>query len=290
MTDQSARVQERVEYYPYGEVWREDKEERRGNLRRTQQFLYTSKELDEETGLTYFGARYYDSKKARWASTDPAFLEQGAIGLSPYHYAGWNPIRNIDPDGRVWGTLSPEFRSWVDSRMWIDPDVTAAALDPAQVYHVARALPEQEAALRKTGGEVEVLSDENGVGKHEIIYAPDIANEEMKKKFGIEQTPEELFAHMAGHMGEWSAPAQPPSPLRPRDKRSLRDPQSPYQHRRSADSENRERERQGHKPRPGHQPAGDPAREKEDQLRQLDSKSKPPEPPPSRAKPDVQQR
>lgn len=64
LTDQYGEVQERVEYYPYGEVWREDREQRRGNLRRIQQFLFTAKEFDEETGLTYIGARYYGSKFA----------------------------------------------------------------------------------------------------------------------------------------------------------------------------------------------------------------------------------
>jgi RHS repeat-associated protein len=32
----------------------------------------TGKELDEETGLMYFGARYYDPKISSWISTDPA--------------------------------------------------------------------------------------------------------------------------------------------------------------------------------------------------------------------------
>ncbi|WP_242393019.1 RHS repeat-associated core domain-containing protein [Anaeromyxobacter oryzisoli] len=71
VTDQNGKVHEHVEYYPYGEVWWEPKYDRDGAGVKGQQFLFTSKELDEETGLYYFGARYYDSKLARWRSVDP---------------------------------------------------------------------------------------------------------------------------------------------------------------------------------------------------------------------------
>jgi RHS repeat-associated protein len=54
---------------------------------------FTGKELDEETGLYYFGARYYDAALARWSVTDPA----GQFA-TPYGYAG-NPVSFVDPDG-----------------------------------------------------------------------------------------------------------------------------------------------------------------------------------------------
>ena len=43
-----------------------------GSPRLGERVLFTGKELDEETGLYYFGARYYDPVRARWASADPA--------------------------------------------------------------------------------------------------------------------------------------------------------------------------------------------------------------------------
>ena len=60
----------------------------------------TGKERDSETGFSYFGARYYDSDlMTGWLSVDP--LADKYPGLSPYAYCAWNPIRLVDPDGRM---------------------------------------------------------------------------------------------------------------------------------------------------------------------------------------------
>ncbi|EKB58830.1 RHS repeat-associated core domain-containing protein, partial [Bergeyella zoohelcum CCUG 30536] len=57
-----------------------------------------AKELDDETGLYYYGARYYDPRIGMWLSVDP--LAEKFPAWSPYHYAYDNPVRFIDPDGR----------------------------------------------------------------------------------------------------------------------------------------------------------------------------------------------
>ena len=62
----------------------------------------TGKERDSETGFSYFGARYYDSDlMTGWLSVDP--LADKYPNLSPYAYCAWNPIRLVDPDGRMIG-------------------------------------------------------------------------------------------------------------------------------------------------------------------------------------------
>ena len=63
---------QRIEYTPYGETWVE-----KTNNAGLEWLLYkfTAKELDEETGLYYYGARYLNPKYSRWISTDPALGE-----------------------------------------------------------------------------------------------------------------------------------------------------------------------------------------------------------------------
>ena len=59
-------------------------------------YRYTGKELDEETGLGYHGARYYASWLGRWTAADPIGLEGG---INQYGYSNENPIRFSDPKG-----------------------------------------------------------------------------------------------------------------------------------------------------------------------------------------------
>ena len=59
----------------------------------------TGKELDEETGFGYFGARYMDHElMTSWLSVDP--MSDKYPGISPYAYCAWNPVKLVDPDGR----------------------------------------------------------------------------------------------------------------------------------------------------------------------------------------------
>ena len=61
-------------------------------------FKYNGKELDEATGLYYYGARYYDPKTSIWLSVDP--LAEKYPSISPYVYVANNPMVYVDPDGR----------------------------------------------------------------------------------------------------------------------------------------------------------------------------------------------
>ena len=58
---------------------------------------FTGKEMDPETGLDYFGARYYMPALARWSQADPAASRH--LQWSAYAYALNNPIALVDPDG-----------------------------------------------------------------------------------------------------------------------------------------------------------------------------------------------
>ena len=101
---------ERVEYLPFGEVWIEDVDA----ATRYIPFRFTSKELDRETGLYYYGARYYEPKVSRWMSADPAGFAlvnpMGSDGepkssysvveaVNWYAYVSNNPVKYVDPRG-----------------------------------------------------------------------------------------------------------------------------------------------------------------------------------------------
>ena len=60
-------------------------------------FKFNGKELDEETGLYYYGARYYDPKISIWLSVDP--LAESFPNWNPYNYTMQNPINLVDPTG-----------------------------------------------------------------------------------------------------------------------------------------------------------------------------------------------
>ncbi|MCQ2276709.1 MAG: RHS repeat-associated core domain-containing protein [Bacteroidales bacterium] len=60
-------------------------------------YAFSAKERDVETGLSYFGARYYSSDLSIWMSVDP--MSDKYPSLSPYVYCADNPVRLVDPDG-----------------------------------------------------------------------------------------------------------------------------------------------------------------------------------------------
>ncbi len=66
-------------------------------------YAYFGKRYDPETGLYYFGKRFYDPQKVCWTAPDPL----GAIhSQNLYQYAFNNPFRYIDPYGEsLWGYI-----------------------------------------------------------------------------------------------------------------------------------------------------------------------------------------
>jgi RHS repeat-associated protein len=72
-------------------------------------YQFTGKEKDDETGYSYFGARYYNSDLSVWLSVDP--LSDKYPSMSPYMYCAGNPIGNIDPDGKYFFGLFGSTKS-----------------------------------------------------------------------------------------------------------------------------------------------------------------------------------
>jgi len=88
VVDDAGGLVNREEYTPYGET-------SFGSFGR-KRYRFTGKERDEESGLYYYGARYYVAWLGRWVSCDPKGMVDGT---NLYEYAKGNPVRFIDPLG-----------------------------------------------------------------------------------------------------------------------------------------------------------------------------------------------
>jgi RHS repeat-associated protein len=93
VSGQSGAEEERVEYLPYGKVLSGGK---------TTKYLYTGKELGAETGLYYYGARYYNPNMTRFIQPDKIIQDIfDPQTLNHYAYVRNNPLKYIDPTGNT---------------------------------------------------------------------------------------------------------------------------------------------------------------------------------------------
>jgi RHS repeat-associated protein len=84
---------------------------------------FTQKERDVETGLDYFGARYYSSSQGRFTSIDPANYQAQLNPLEPqswnaYSYVNNSPLVNIDPNGRGMPKFFEKLKNLIAWNMW----------------------------------------------------------------------------------------------------------------------------------------------------------------------------
>jgi len=97
ITDANGQVIARYDYLPFGESW--------APLSNRDVRQFAGKERDAETGLDYFGARYYSSGIGRFTTADSSIASLDAAIMEPqlwnrYVYVSNNPLRKVDPDGR----------------------------------------------------------------------------------------------------------------------------------------------------------------------------------------------
>ena len=113
ITNLDGEIVQHVEYVPFGEVFIEE----RNNSWNTP-YLFNGKELDEETGLYYYGARYYNPRESLWLSADPLsgynpinesehYIDgqhnggvYNSFNLNTYGYCYQNPVKLVDPNGK----------------------------------------------------------------------------------------------------------------------------------------------------------------------------------------------
>jgi RHS repeat-associated protein len=151
MTDASGTRISDCTYAPYGEqvACSPDNPSNR--------YRYTGKERDTETGLDYYGARYYANGMGRFITPDEPLLDQDSAdpqSWNLYVYAANNPLlytdfdghSHVDPNGYTVGDKDGECNSngdcWSDKNQdWERPQPPPPANDVVfeQVFHSAQA-------------------------------------------------------------------------------------------------------------------------------------------------------
>jgi RHS repeat-associated protein len=120
---------------------------------------FTGKERDGETGLDYFGARYFSGAQGRFTSTDEPLNDQEQSdpqSWNLYSYVRNNPLRFIDPTGRECVTLDngttgdnglgKMCQAVLDADKNKKPDVTVTDFEPPPPLLLAVAQGAQWAA------------------------------------------------------------------------------------------------------------------------------------------------
>ena len=139
ITDREGRVTQHTEYIAFGEVLFEEH-----SVSPSMPYLFNGKELDQETNLTYFGARYLDMKTSLWLNTDPLsgynpiqetehYIDgqhNGGIynpmNMATYSYTYQNPIKYIDPNGKqvewkkAWESVKQGVKDFVSNPLVLD--------------------------------------------------------------------------------------------------------------------------------------------------------------------------
>jgi RHS repeat-associated protein len=114
ITSKNGSISQHVEYIAFGEVLFEEH-----SSSFSSPYLFNGKELDRETNLSYYGARYLDMKTSLWLSVD--VLAEKMPNYGAYVFSKNNAVRFIDPDGRApiditiwgWDSYSKEYRKTV---------------------------------------------------------------------------------------------------------------------------------------------------------------------------------
>lgn len=113
ITNFTGEVSQHMEYFAFGETFIEEHKNSHNSP-----FKFNGKELDEESGLYYYGARYYDPRLSLWTATDPLsgfnpifevdhYFDgdhnggiYNSFNHATYSYCYQNPIKLIDPNGK----------------------------------------------------------------------------------------------------------------------------------------------------------------------------------------------
>ena len=148
VTDQNQNVTQGFLYAPFGEITTEYNSTFGNDI--IPKYSFNAKELDEETGMYYYEARYY--KPPVFTSRD-AMMDQKPW-LSPYHYCSNNPVGRVDPSG-----MMDDWVEKADGTIYWDENATSPSTTK-----------EGERYLGKKGYDVNTLYLPDGTTKERMHY------------------------------------------------------------------------------------------------------------------------
>jgi RHS repeat-associated protein len=155
VTDEHANLTQHLEYFAFGETWVDEHPAQPTPV----PYQFGSKELDDETGLYYYGSRYYNPRTDLWQSPDPILgsyldgapnhgvLNSGNLAL--YSYTHNNPVSYTDPNG-LWDLvghqltpqaaalavgLSPAVARAIGVAAWAPDLDSRVATSPSSIWH-----------------------------------------------------------------------------------------------------------------------------------------------------------
>jgi RHS repeat-associated protein len=161
-----------------------------------EKFSYNSKENNSEFGLGWYdyGARNYDPTIGRWVNPDP--LAEMSFNLTPYRFAGNNPVLFQDPNG-LWefafdeesGTLSLNRQEGDTYDSFLEQSGLSGS-QAKKLFGVSK--KDLQGKLNKGGGDSFAVSDFNSKSKHgKLLQGLETAlssgNEELR---GLPATPD----------------------------------------------------------------------------------------------------
>jgi len=138
MTDRDGDLVQHYGYYPFGDERYSENGDAFSVSNR-----YTGQILDEDTGLYYYGARYYDPELGRFIQADPIVLglatlragTQNSQAFNRYSYVLNNPLKFVDPTGN-W----PDIGSIGGIELGASNGPTGGGFPPALVFALGAGL------------------------------------------------------------------------------------------------------------------------------------------------------
>ena len=205
-------------------------------------YKFNAKELDEDIGLYYYGARYYNPRLSIWYGVDP--LAEKMPSWSPYNYTFDNPIIYIDPNGKaptdvvITGTerekTLEQLRASVKGQLTLSMDYSTGKVKaiPVEGAKLTKASSKFLAATQDVCNRVELQSDGDYYTNKGAFYAGDayqgskmlddgrmlgtnvvnpVVSENMDKEARIPNGVGVMHAALESYLGLLNSPGSPPA-------------------------------------------------------------------------------